>query len=97
MWKYVVTWVIIKLVYIPCPQSEPTEDEFGRTSSLQIETMQACFRTDSINKSKEFLIKNEAINFIKRGQDKKAQGWVPLTYGDLVNFKLDSIKIKKGG
>lgn len=96
MFKYIVTYIIITMQFIPCPAKLPTVDEFGRTNYPIGQTSEACYKRDTAKMSKEFIDRRLALEFIQRGQDKKSLGWMPeFNSGNLDNFKLDSVKLKR--
>lgn len=97
MWKYIVTYLIIKTIVADCPPTMQSEDEFGRVAEMQsIQGSLGCYRDDTTFKEKYFDTRQDAISFIKRGQDKKASGINPkMSMGELSNFKLDSIPLKQ--
>lgn len=87
MWKYIVTWFIVKTIIVECPEIIQY-DEFGREIQRPYVTMEGCYKNDSLFKEKVFDEKNEALKFIERG--KKDQ--IRSPFGPhLVNFILDSI------
>ena len=90
MWKYIVTWIIVKVSVIACPPVIEY-DEFGREIEKLYEPSLGCYQYDTIQKEKYFDKRKDATDFIKRGQDRKAQGWDGInTSGSLEQFKLDS-------
>lgn len=96
MFKYIVTYIIVNIQIVNCPRIEPVKDEFGRTPHILIQTSEACYRYDTSYMEKEFTERKQAIEFIKRGLAEKEKGYMPyVSTGELSNFKLDSVKIKK--
>ena len=89
--KYIVTYLIVQMIYGACPEPLPTVDEFGRVQAReQYLTMALCITYDTTVKEKVFDTRKEAVDFINRGTGSKSPT------GDLINFKLDSIPpIKK--
>jgi len=99
MFKYIVTWLIVNTYITPCEQPKPYEDEYGRTHYPNMQLAVICYKSDSTLKSKEFVSKKEAVEFIKKGQPDSVLSvfgsiWPPSSNAVLLNFKLDSIKIK---
>ena len=84
--KYIVTYLIVQMIYGACPEPLPTFDEFGREQPRErVRTMALCISYDTTSKEKVFDSRKEATEFIKRGA-----GSTSLS-GDLVNLKLDSV------
>ncbi len=87
MWKFIVTWVLLTTVQIPCPDANKT-DEFGRTSNLSCAVYHC--KIVSTNKSKEFTDREKAFEFYKRASEGNKTMWFN---SDIVNVKIDSVFI----
>jgi hypothetical protein len=98
MWKYIVTYLIIKTTTIPCKMPEPQPDEFGRMPTLLMQTAQICYVTDTVKMSKTFAVRDSALAFIGRGTDNGQRITFSVSdLGVLANFQLDSVKVKNRG
>lgn len=97
MWKYIVTWIIVFQTIGECPDPPDKYDEFGRRKLSPVEYTPSlgCYIYDTVSKQKEFDSRKDAIDFIRRGSDRKAAGIQPYAHGNLEEFKLDSIRLKK--
>ncbi len=68
MITWLVTWVVISIWMIPCPQSAPAHDEYGRRfDNAQILSV-ACWDSESIKKQKIFDTLIEAKVFVDAGE-----------------------------
>ena len=79
--KYLVIWFWLQTFMIPCPQSAPIPDKFGRVSEITISTLQICWDTNIIQQEQYFKTLKEAQDFIVEGEKE----------GDLVDFELKVI------
>ena len=98
MFKYIVTWLIVNTYATPCEQPKPYEDEYGRIINSTMQLSLLCYKSDTTLKTKEFASRKEAVNFINKGESDSisfSYGLALLASPTLLNFKLDSIKIKK--
>lgn len=94
MWKYIVTYIIIKTITVACSEAPLEVDEFGRVKSPGMTLDIICTEDDTTYMERVFDSKKEAVMFIKKGQDRKAQGWEPRNgLGELSLFKLDSVPL----
>ena len=107
MWKYIVTWAIVSTVTVDCFDSNET-DEFGRKTNQNITLALHCTKKDYENKSKDFVLKKEALAFYKLaltqqpdsvqvfGFDGKPEYKLLFVFdGNLLNVKIDSVFIEK--
>ena len=93
MYKYIVTWVLIKLIPIPCPDFAVKTDDFGRTQSLYISCSAYHAIIDSANMSKQFTNRSEAVLFYKKAITENKSILI-MGRESIRNVKLDSVKIK---
>jgi hypothetical protein len=68
MW--IVTWTIITMFIVSCPEPVKTPNEFGVVQPTTSMTLQACYDTNKREMSKEFNTKEEAEAFIAAGKKK---------------------------
>lgn len=92
MMKYIVTWVLTTYFSVPCPTSSPVPDEYGREPEYSLMITVACMDSKADTLKKEFTDRKTALAFIEKGQ---RENIVFGSTGQLSNFKLDSIKVKK--
>lgn len=102
--KYIVTWFLVKWVIGTCPY-KPVYDKFGRdVFAPNLLTTRTCARQDTLFLSQAFDTKSEAQGFIKEGsaitndtEKRREKGELDLWLSDkgiMINFKLDSVKMK---
>lgn len=100
MIKYIVTWLVINSYSVPCPVQPPIEDEYGRVTQPSMQLAIVCYKSDTTFKTKEFVSRKEAIEFIKKGEPDSVYRlygsmWPLINNAVLAGFKLDSIITKK--
>ena len=67
MEKYIITWMLISWVNVPCSQSGIDIDEFGRTTNNNIQTCTAIhMKKVEQEKSKLFFNRDSAFAFFNR-------------------------------
>ena len=66
--KWWISWEVHTVIYVPCPQPEPKEDEFGRILQSWTQTTQLCSRVEVRKMRRGFKTAGEAMEFIRRGK-----------------------------
>jgi len=77
--KYLVIWFWLNSVMVPCPQPEMVADEYGRIPKMTSMTLQSCFETYRVRQERVFATEDEALRFIRIGEEKD----------DVVDFTIE--------
>lgn len=105
MFKYIVTWMIAKIIIGSCPASSVRLDQFGRDTATVDPALKGreCIGFDTARVSRDFSKRDSAIAFYKsitaaaaKENAARNKAFIPYEtdFGKLINIKLDSIKIK---
>lgn len=90
--KYIVFWIIINVVPMPCPDANKI-DEFGRESSGFSTCAVYHFKIERKSKTKEFFSRDSAFAFYNRAKKLETKSFIAFD-GNLEDVKIDSVKIK---
>jgi len=91
MIAYIVTYLIIQSFSVPCPQSGPTVDKFGRIYEQTMVTLQLCYDTRRTSMRKEFITFEEAAEFVKEMRDENIKS-IFGTDGHFEGIEMRGIK-----
>lgn len=92
MWKYIVTWVLVNVVPVDCPDAGKTDD-FGRKSNMNGSC--SVYHTKNVeeNQKKEFFKRSDAFDFYYRSKEESKKTNL-MGIHDIKFVKIDSVKIE---
>lgn len=105
MYKYIIYWMIAKIIVGDCPPTSVKPDQFGRDTATVDPKLKGreCIGFDTTKMNLEFSKRADAFAFYKlitetATKENTARNKVFIPYetdlGKLINIKIDSIKIK---
>ena len=87
MWIYIVSWYVITLIPVPCPDAN-IPDKFGRSDQTSICSV---FHTDTKYEYKEQMFFNRDSAFIFYKEAKNGESEFLTIFVTLGSVKIDSI------
>jgi len=68
MIEYIVTWTVVNMIVISCPQVNQPENEYGFSSPYYTSTLRLCYEKSSKKMEKIFNTLDDAKKFIEEGK-----------------------------
>ena len=85
--EWIVEWEVVDMILIPCPESEPVPDEYGRMPQSNASNLVACWDIIRQSRTRNFDTLEEAEEFVQRGKDS--------VKGEAINKSLQNFLIRK--
>ena len=93
MWKFVVSWYLVKMIVLPCPDYKV--DEFGRSPSFDCDILHT--KEIKVAVHKDFFDRDSAVVFYGRAI-KQVQSYSGSLADRIDSVRIDSVFVKiKGG